>query len=59
MNEATKGPIIVWLNYGAYEGWRPTSYNTIKEALEGERYNSEFVITKLAQYTVVDNTNGP
>ena len=43
------GPYIVWLNYG-YDGWAPRSYDTLKEAIEGDRYGEDFVITKLVQY---------
>lgn len=47
----TRGPFIVWENYG-YEGWHPKSYNTLAEALQAQRYNQEWVITKPVQYAV-------
>ena len=47
-----KGPIIRWLNYGVYEGWRPCSYDTVKEALEDDNYGNRFLITRLVQYEV-------
>jgi hypothetical protein len=50
---ATNGPFIVWQDYG-YEGWAPTSYATLKEALEAHRYQSEFVITKRVEFDVVE-----
>ncbi len=43
------GPFIMWLNYG-YDGWAPHSYDTLKDALEGDRHGEEFVITQLVQY---------
>ena len=47
----TAGPFIVWENHG-YEGWLPTSYQTLKEALLGHKYASECVITKTVDYVV-------
>jgi hypothetical protein len=46
------GPIILWENYG-YEGWQPKSYQTMKEALSAQRYQSEFVVTMLVDFDVV------
>lgn len=51
MNLDIKGPFIKWLNFG-YEGWKPYSYNSIKEALEAETYGNEFIITKVVNYEV-------
>jgi hypothetical protein len=51
--QETEGPIIVWVNYG-YEGWQPKSYHTLKEALLGERYSTEFVVTRLVTYEVTE-----
>ena len=51
--ERAKGPYIVWLNYG-YDGWYPDSYNTLKEALEADKYSSEYVITKKCEYEIVE-----
>ena len=48
-----EGPFILWINNG-YEGWSPTSYPTLKEALMGERYNSEWVVTRLIEFEVVE-----
>lgn len=48
--EDAKGPYVVWLNYG-YEGWSPTSYNSLKEALEIEK-SYEYVITKKCEYEI-------
>lgn len=49
------GPYIVWENYG-YAGWQPKSYSTLKEALTAQRYNSEFVITRLSDFEVVEQS---
>lgn len=46
------GPVIRWLDYGAYEGWKPDSYDTVKEALEDTNYGNKFVITRLVQYDI-------
>jgi hypothetical protein len=48
-----EGPVILWVNYG-YDGWRPTSYLTLKDALLADRYASTFVFTRLVEYEVVD-----
>jgi hypothetical protein len=53
MSADTAGPVIVWENYGT-EGWHPKSYLTIKDALLAVRYNSEFVVTKRAEFDVVE-----
>jgi len=50
-NDTTSGPIIRWTDYGC-EGWKPNSYDTIKEALEADRYSSPILITRLVQYEV-------
>ncbi len=52
--EDTKGPFIVWENYG-YEGWQPKSYNTLKEAVIALRFNSEWIVTRLISYEVTEN----
>ena len=46
------GPVIRWLDYGAYEGWKPDSYDTVKEALEDTNYGNKFLITRLVQYDI-------
>jgi hypothetical protein len=50
-SDSTSGPIILWVDYG-YEGWRPQSFDTIKEALEAEKYMSKYIITRIVQYDV-------
>jgi hypothetical protein len=49
-----KGPIIRWRDY-VYDGWRPESYDTIKEALEDDNYGNKFVITRIVQYDIQEN----
>jgi len=49
--EDAKGPFIVWVNNGC-EGWQPTSFNSILEALESHKYSIEWVITKRISYEV-------
>ena len=55
-DEETKGPIIVWQDYG-YEGWHPTSYPTLKDALVAQKYN-DFVVTSLVDFDVVAKSSG-
>lgn len=52
------GPIILWTCEG-YNEWSPKSFDTIKEALEYERYNSNFVITRKINYEVVETDEPP
>lgn len=53
----TKGPVILWISYGS-EGWQPNSFDTVKEALEAERYTTQFVITRVVDYEVKENLKG-
>jgi hypothetical protein len=50
-NPGTSGPIILWLDYG-YEGWQPYSFNTVKQALEANKFGSTFIITRKADYVI-------
>jgi hypothetical protein len=52
-NPDTKGPYIVWQDWG-YDGWSPTSYNTLKDALSASRMTSRFVLTKVVDVDVVE-----
>jgi hypothetical protein len=47
------GPFIVWTYYG-YDRWLPTSYPSIEKALEGTRYNSNWVLTRPVSYEVTE-----
>lgn len=51
MEHDNKGPFIVWTDYGC-EGWHPTSYATLKEAVSAPRYNSRVTITRLVEFDV-------
>ena len=51
----TDGPIILWLDYGC-EGWKPTSYTSIREALEAQKYGSNYRITRLVTYEVKETS---
>lgn len=46
-------PIIIWVNYGV-EGWKPKSYPSLRQALVDTRYSSDFVVTRLVQFDVVE-----
>ena len=47
------GPFIVWTYHG-YDGWLPTSYPSIKKALEDSRYSSDWVLTRPVNYEVTE-----
>jgi len=47
----TQFDYIVWVNYGC-EGWSPTGYSTLEEAIKHESYGAEKVITKECKYTL-------
>jgi len=56
---AAAGPYIVWVDNGAYEGWSPTSFVSLKEAvLFNETYGSPFVITKVVDVEVSEKSDG-
>ena len=48
-----EGPYIVWQNHG-YEGWEPSRFETLKAALESQKYATEWIITKDVQYEVTE-----
>lgn len=50
-----KKKYILWIDYG-YEGWKPTGFDTLKEALEHEKYTSNWIITNgKLDYQVLEN----
>lgn len=49
--DGTEGPIILWVNYG-YEGWKPESFPSVRAALEAQKYQSEYIITRQVTYEV-------
>jgi hypothetical protein len=50
----TDQPYIVWVDYG-YEGWHPTGFKTLKEAVEHKSYGSTSVITKKVEFSVTEH----
>lgn len=42
---------ILWLDYGV-EGWQPTGFDSIKKALEADKYVGSWIITKNFNYIV-------
>lgn len=54
-NRDIAGPVIRWQNYG-YEGWKPSSFPTIETALRAEHYGNDFIITRVANYRIVEIT---
>jgi hypothetical protein len=53
MSRTPKGPYTVWTDHG-YDGWSPTDYETLDEAIAHESYGSEKHISKPVKFTVVD-----
>jgi hypothetical protein len=53
--EDLAGPYILWLDYGT-EGWQPRSYPSIRAALEAERYQSRYILTRTVSYKIKDTT---
>lgn len=51
MPDDINGPVILWTNYGC-EGWKPKSFDSVKDALEADKYGSEFVIARKVQYEI-------
>lgn len=54
-----KGPFVRWLDYGIYEGWRPQSFDTLKEALSEQDhvFGSRYVITRIVDFEARDKTD--
>jgi hypothetical protein len=48
---APEGPYTVWVDMG-YDGWGFCDYATLKEALEAQKYSSNWVIQKRVGYEV-------
>lgn len=48
------GPFIRWDNYG-HEGWKPSSHETLIDALTKGRYCSEFIITKPVKFEIIED----
>lgn len=44
MEDELKRKYILWIDYG-YEGYKPTGFNSLKEALEDTKYGHPFFIT--------------
>ena len=49
--ELTK-PFIVWVDYGS-EGWSPTGYDTLKDAITDTKYTSRWIVTKRVEWEPV------
>jgi hypothetical protein len=47
------GPFTVWIDYG-YEGWRPTDYATLQEAVGADKYGSEWIITRPVEWAAAE-----
>lgn len=56
MQSNISGPYIIWLDYGT-EGWKPTSYEDLKSALEADKYCNNWIITKIVKYEVKEENN--
>lgn len=56
MDDAPKGPVILWLDYGS-EGWVPFDFPTVKDALEApERgWCTNWIITRPVAYDIVEH----
>ncbi len=54
MKRDTDGPYIVWTDYGV-EGWKPTSYEDLADALTAPSYSSQWCITKIVKLEVLSD----
>lgn len=43
---------ILWQDYG-YEGWHPTVFDTLEQALETQKYYNDWIITEPSHYTII------
>ena len=46
-----KKEYILWVNYGT-EGWGWQDFDTLKEALESEKFGHDWTITKRVDYEI-------
>ena len=44
---------IVWVNYGC-EGWSPSFYDTLEEAIKSASYERDRIITTEVKFDVVE-----
>ena len=44
---------IVWVNYGC-EGWSPSFYDTLEEAIKHESYGMDKIITTEVKFEIVE-----
>jgi len=52
-----KRKYILWLDYG-HEGWSPTGFNSLTDAIEAPKYGQQFVITSgKIDYKVIESSN--
>ena len=51
--EPLQQPFIVWVNYGC-EGWKPTGYATLDEAVQHESFGSAKLVTRLVHWVPVE-----
>ena len=49
-DDLTGATFIAWVDFGGYEGWRPTAFaseaDVVEWILSGESHGSRFVITR-------------
>ena len=57
MRHDANGPVIRWVNYGC-EGWQPQSFDTVKQALEEDRFGAEMRITRPVVYEIQETRHG-
>lgn len=50
-NPELENEYILWRDYGS-DGWQPTGFKTLKEALESEKHYSNWIITKKVNYEI-------
>ncbi len=43
---------ILWQDYG-YDGWSPTPFDTLQEALESQKITYNWIITEPSTYTII------
>lgn len=53
MNKDLSKQYILWIYYGS-DGWTPTGFDTIKEALDETKYGNIWKITKNIDYKVTE-----
>lgn len=53
MNYDAHGTYVIWIDYGV-EGWKPHSFDTVREALEFNKNSDNWILMKRVKYDAIE-----